>query len=252
MTTAADLTRVHKSPITKSLLAALAVVGSPAWGDVTSSGDVSPTFTVGPVVALTGQRLLLGFTAGGQGTGFVTVNGAGSALNLAGGAGTSGFDVGSWGNGTLTISNGGLIACATVAACQFNSIGNAAGSTGRLEIVGGTVSGLGQLAVGLGNLLAGFGTAGANTSATLSITNGGALSSNGFNTVASNSGQTGIVTGNVTISGAGSNWSITRDLAGGGGQAFLGIAPSSNASANVTITQTVAPNTAPRMVHARC
>ena len=268
-TAATNPARARDPLIAASLWAALAMLSSPTsaqitavGGSVSSSGDVSPVFTVGPVVDLTGQRVFLGFTTGGVGTsgslsvsaggvltaaqivpgigglgnGSVTVNGAGSAIKLTGGAAANGLDIGSWGTGTVTVSNGGLIACASVAACQFNSIGTAAGSSGILAISGGTVSGLGSLAVGFGNLLTDFGTVGANTSATLSITNGGALSSNGFSSVASNFGQTGLVAGSVTISGAGSNWSITRDLAGGGGQAFLGIAPNSNTNANVTIS----------------
>ena len=261
--------RASTSAVALSFLASLLVLAPAARaveigpvGGVVPTGDVSPVFTIGPIVDLTGQRIFLGFTSGdlgtqgaidinppgvltaaqivtgvgGLGVGSVTVNGAGSVINLTGGAAFNGLDIGSWGTGTVTVSNGGLIACAAVAACGFNSIGNAAGSTGTLAISGGTVSGLGSLAVGNGSILPGFGTAGANTSATLSITNGGFLSSNGFSSIASNVGQTGLVSGNVTIDGAGSNWTITRDLANGGGQAFLGIAPSSNSNANVTIS----------------
>ena len=236
--------------------------GERAVADVNESGNVSPTFTRGPVVDLTGQRIFIGTTpggvgsigtvnvtsggvltaaqivpgTGGLGTGFVNVTGAGSRINLTGGAASNGLDIGSWGTGVVNVSNGGLIACATVAACAFNGIGDAAGSTGTLSINGGAVTGLGTLAVGQGVLQAGFGTPGANTSATLSITNGGSLSSSGFNSVANNSGQTGRVTGNVTIDGAGSQWMIARDLAGGGGQAGISIAPTANSVANVTLS----------------
>ena len=173
---------------------------------MTQSGDVSPPFAPAAVVDLTGQQIFIGNTSGGVGgigtvsvtaggiltaaqivpgtgglgTGFVNVTGAGSTVNLTGGAASNGLDIGSWGTGVVTVSNGGLIACASVAACAFNTIGNAAGSTGTLAINGGSVTGLGQLAVGAGFLPPGFGTPGANTSATLSITNGGTLSSNGI------------------------------------------------------------------------
>ena len=122
-----------------------------------------------------------------------------------------------------------------MAACAFNQIGNGAGSTGTLAINGGSVTGLGQLTVGLGTVQ-GFGTPGASTSGTLSITNGGTLSTNGVSKVGNNIGQTGRVTGNVTIDGAGSKWTINRNLAGGGEQAGLNLAPNANAVANVTLS----------------
>ena len=255
----------HRIAPTALALAAVLAMGAtlPALAQsVSSSGDVSPVFNPAPIVDLTGQRIFLGFTngstgtqgslsvtgggsltaaqivpgVGGLGVGFVTVTGAGSVIHLTGGATNNGLDIGSWGTGIVTVSNGGLISCASTLSCSFNAIGNGAGSTGTLAINGGSVSGLGSLTVGVGTLLPGFGTAGANTAGTLTITNGGTLSSSGFNSVANNSGQTGLVTGTVAISGAGSSWTITRDLANGGGQAFLGLAPTANANANVTIS----------------
>ena len=44
------------------------------------------------------------------------------------------------------------------------------------------------------------------------------------------------MTGNVTINGAGSTWTITRDLAGGGAQAGLVLAQNANSVANVTLS----------------
>ena len=251
-------------------LATIALAALLAWAAplavraqlVSTSGDVSPPISPAPVVDLSGQRIFLGFTSGGVGTlgsltvsgggllttaqlvpgvgglgvGFVLVDGAGSVINLTGGASNNGLDIGSWGTGTVTVSNGGLIACSSTLACPFNSIGNAAGSTGTLAINGGSVTGLGFLGVGQSTLLPTFGTPGANTTGNLTITNGGVLSSNGGSSVASNSSQTGFVTGNVTINGAGSNWTITRDLANGGSQASLSLAPNANGTANVTIS----------------
>jgi T5SS/PEP-CTERM-associated repeat protein len=251
--------------VVAAAIALLASAGPPARAQlVSSTGDVSPVFVAAPVVDLSGQRIFLGFTntttqtgtsgslsvtgggsltaaqlvpgIGGLGVGTVTVDGAGSVINLTGGASNNGLDIGSWGTGTVTVSNGGLIACASPLACQFNAIGNAAGSTGTLEINGGTVSGLGQLAVGLGNASTGFGTPGAATSATLLITNGGTLTSTGFNSVARNSAPTGLVTGNVTIDGAGSLWRITADPLDPASAAFLGTASHSNATATIDIT----------------
>jgi T5SS/PEP-CTERM-associated repeat protein len=240
----------------------LALAAWPAEAIVVTSGDASPTIASSPNVDLTGQRIFLGFTTGGVGTlgtltvnggsfltaaqivtgidglgtGIVTVTGAGSTINLTGGGAFNGLDVGSWGTGTMTVSNGGRVICSSPLACPFSDIGNAAGSTGTLNIDGGSVSGLGTLTVGRGALQQGFGTAGANTTGTLSITNGGTLSTTGSNSVANNDGQTGLVTGNVTISGAGSSWNITRDLANGGNQAGLTLGRVANTSANVTIS----------------
>lgn len=237
-------------------------VAERAVADVNRSGDVSPTFIAAPVVDLTGQRIFIGNTSagvggvgtvnvtgggvltaaqivpgtGGLGTGFVNVTGAGSIIRLTGGAASNGLDIGSWGTGTVTVANGGSIACASVPACAFNNIANAAGSTGTLVINGGSVSGLGQLAIAAGNLSTGFGTPGGNTTGTLSISNGGTLTTSGFTNVASNSGLTGAVSGNVTIDGAGSSWTITRDLANGGNQAQLTMARNANSTAAMTVS----------------
>jgi T5SS/PEP-CTERM-associated repeat protein len=254
----------HRFAVLSIATAASFTLVTPAFaaGSVTSSGDVSPPFAAAPVVDLTGQSVYLGFTTegigtqgtisvtgggsltaaqlapgtGGLGIGIVTVTGPGSVIHLTGGGTFNGLDIGSWGTGTLTVSGGGLITCASPAACAFNEIGDGAGSNGTLSINGGTVSGLGSLSVGVGALQAGFGTPGANTTGTLSITNGGLLSTSGYSAVANNTGQTGQVTGNVTINGAGSSWTISRDLAGGGSQAALGLAPAANSVASVTIS----------------
>lgn len=233
-----------------------------AVAQVSTTGDASPTITTAPVADLTGQRILLGSTQngvgkvgsldvtnggvmavaqivagwGGLGTGTVNVTGAGSSVLLTGGASSNGLDIGSWGTGSMTVSNGGQVQCPSTLGCAFNDIGNAAGSVGTLSINAGAVGGLGRVAVGNGNLLQGFGTPGANTSGTLSISNGGTLSSYGISTVAQNSGQTGLVTGTVSISGAGSSWSISRDLPNGGGQAGLNIANAANTIGTVTIS----------------
>lgn len=229
---------------------------------VSASGDVSPLIVTAPVVDLTGQRISLGLTVvgvgtsgslsvtgggsltaaqiapgtGGLGTGTVSVSGAGSVINLTGGATFNKLDIGQWGTGTMTVSDGGLVTCSTILACPFNQIANGAGSTGTLAINGGTVSGLGSLAVGWGATSADFGTPGAATSGTLTITNGGTLTSTGFNGVASYSAPTGPVTGNVTIDGAGSLWRITADPLDPASAAFLGTARHSNATATIDIT----------------
>jgi T5SS/PEP-CTERM-associated repeat protein len=236
--------------------------GTAAAQLVTSSGDVSPSFAEAASVNLAGQRVFVGFTngsvgtqgalsvtgggsltaaqivpgIGGLGVGTVAVNGAGSIINLTGGGAFNGLDIGSWGTGTMTVSNGAAVACSSPLACPYSSIANAAGSTGLLTINGGVLSGFGSFAVGTGTLDTGFGTASAPTLATLNIIGGGSLATTGSSVVGANNGQTGLVTANVTIDGAGSNWAITRDLANGGGQSFLSLATAANTNANVTIS----------------
>ena len=99
---------------------------------MTRSGDVSPAFTPGAVVDLSGQRIFIGNTSGGVGgigtvnvtaggiltaaqivpgtgglgTGFFNVTGAGSTVNLTGGATNGGLDIGSWGTGVVSVANG--------------------------------------------------------------------------------------------------------------------------------------------------
>jgi len=128
----------------------LALAAWPAGAVVVTSGDVSPVIVSAPSVDLTGQRIFLGFTTGGVGTlgtltvnggstltaaqitpgigglgtGIVNVTGAGSNINLTGGAASNGLDIGSWGTGTVTVSSGGQIVCSSPLACPFNGIGN--------------------------------------------------------------------------------------------------------------------------------
>ncbi len=166
----------HRLPSASALAmgVSLALAAWPAGAVVVATGDVSPAIVSAPTVDLTGQRVFIGFTngttgtfgtltvnggssltaaqivpgIGGLGNGVVTVTGAGSVINLTGGGAFNGLDIGSWGTGTMTVSSGGQIVCSSPLACPFNTIGNAAGSTGTLAINGGSVSGLGPLTVG--------------------------------------------------------------------------------------------------------
>jgi len=257
-----ESSRQWRSPIAMALVLLVVGASEPALALVSETGDVQPPFAAASAVNLTGQRILIGSTVssvgqvgtvsvtaggvltaaqlvagyGGQGIGFVTVSGAGSIVNLTGGAAFNGLDIGSWGTGTMTVSNGGSVVCASTAACALNAIGDAAGSTGSLIINGGSVTGLGSLGIAQGNLSSGFGTPGANTTGTLSISNGGVLTTSGFSSVASNSGLTGAVSGSVSIDGAGSRWTVSRDLAGGGGQTQLTIGRNANSTATATVS----------------
>jgi len=76
-----ESSRAHHERSALAVAAALAlglVCADRAAADVTRSGDVSPSFTPGPVVDLTGQTLAIGNTPGGIGTtGTVNVTGGG-------------------------------------------------------------------------------------------------------------------------------------------------------------------------------
>ena len=262
-----ESSRAHHERSALAVAAALALgfaCADRAAADVTRSGDVSPSFTPGPVVDLTGQTLAIGNTPGGIGTtgtvnvtgggiltvgqintgtgglgnGFLNIVGPGSVVHLAGPAASNvGLIAGQFGIGVVSVASGGSIDCASGLSC-FAVIGNAAGSTGTFSINAGSVAGLGGITVGLGQTGPGFGTPGAITTATLSITNGGTLSSRGSSSVGSlfsNFGQTARVTGNVVIDGAGSSWAIGRD-SGTGVQAGLSLAPNAFGVANVRLS----------------
>ena len=61
--------RAYRGKFAKSLLTTIVVFAPGVMAQsVTPTGDVSPTFTVGPIVDLTGQRVFIGSTVGGVGT----------------------------------------------------------------------------------------------------------------------------------------------------------------------------------------
>ena len=88
-----------------------ASASSSATPRAASAGFGTVNVTAGGI--LTAAQIVPGI--GGLGTGFVNVTGAGSTVNLTGGAAFNGLDIGSWGTGVVTVSNGGQIACASVA-----------------------------------------------------------------------------------------------------------------------------------------
>jgi outer membrane autotransporter protein len=129
----------------------------------------------------------LGGAAGG--TGVVTVTGPNSNWTTSGG-----INVGNAGSGSLTISNGGAV----------NSVG---GTVGALANSSGTamVTGAGSnWSIGSGDLI--IGQAGTGS---ILVANGGAISgSNGSSYL----GQAAGSSGTVTVTGAGSSWTIPSSL----------------------------------------
>ena len=135
---------------------------------------------------------VIGGNAGSSGA--VTVDGIGSSWQLAGPSAS--LDVGSSGEGSLTITNGGEVLNAD--SFLSTSIGDNAGSSGTV-----TVNGAGSK---LTNINAGI-FVGNSGNGTLNILNGGSVS-NTFGSVGRLSGATGT----VTVDGAGSSWNNSNAL----------------------------------------
>jgi T5SS/PEP-CTERM-associated repeat protein/autotransporter-associated beta strand protein len=148
------------------------------------------------------------YVAGASGsTGSVTVDGAGSVLNVNG---VSELFVGTSGNGTLTVSNGGRVNSA-----HFTLTANDAGSTGTI-----TVTGTGStLAVG-SNMTTGLSGIG-----TLNVQNGGQVTANISLFTAYYPGSQGT----VNVTDAGSSLSVSQQLTLGG----VGSTPGGTGTLNV-------------------
>lgn len=150
---------------------------------VGNSGTGTLTVSNGGTVT-TGGTAFIGENAGG--VGIATVDGAGSSW-------TAGeLRVGDSGNGTLTISNGGAVTS------DDSAIGYYAGSTGVVTVTGAgsTWTNGNDLAVGL----EGHGT--------LTIADGGAVHTTVDGYIGGEPGSTGV----VTVDGAGSSWTVGRNL----------------------------------------
>jgi len=216
--------------------------------DVGESGQGTLTISGGGQVNTLFSNL--GTNAGSQGT--VTVSGSGSQWHFAD---TGGFAVGGAGNGTLTITNGGVVgggvmvdagiangpasvSSVTVsgAGSQLNlsSLGVGGFGQGTLMVTdGGLVSG-GYVAIGAGSgsgsatvdgtgsqLTTGGIVVGNNGQGALTIQNGGVV-----NSASGNVGFASGSVGTVTVTGAGSQWNITGPLTIGGtsgGQGTLSV-----------------------------
>ena len=129
------------------------------------------------------------------------------AVVAAAGATTSNLTVGNSNTGMLTIQSGGTVSssCSFPPSCSGGVIGSAAGSQGRA-----TVTGAGSTWTSNGSL-----TVGSSGMGTLTIANGGTLSSS---SIFPNSfpgaliGSSAGSQGTVTVTGAGSTWTNTAGL----------------------------------------
>ncbi len=160
--------------------------------------------------------------------GSVLVTGVGAVLNA-----TNVFNIGGLGNATMRIENGGVAnslggESPFCAGCNSTIVANGGGSNGTLVVTGTgsrftTADALGDSAlfiVGNGNVTPAYGNAGAPTSGTMSILNGGAASTlstfvgNANNHDASFELGRSRTTGIVNVDGAGSSWT-TAPMANG-------------------------------------
>jgi outer membrane autotransporter protein len=147
------------------------------------------------------------------GTGSMSISGTGSSWQ----AGSAGERVGNGATGTLTVASGGALNMTG----GLLSVGLNAGGTGTLDIDNGTVTNTG------GALRLGYN----GGSGTLSITDGGSLTTTLANSIGnSDAGGPAGGTGAATVSGSGSVWTIT------GANGALVVGNGANSKGALTIT----------------
>jgi T5SS/PEP-CTERM-associated repeat protein len=186
---------------------------------------VAPHATVVGVPGAQADRL----SVGNSGTGTLTIQGGGTVSNNIGfigvnsgstgtvtvtGAGSTwtnpfGLLVGRTGTGTLTIQNGGAVSDSSGVAAFGSSIATTVGSIGTV-----TVTGAGSTWTDVVHIIVGDGGTG-----TLTIQNGGVVSSGLSSSIGGGLGSTGT----VTVTGAGSTWNTGDLLAGDNGTGTLTI-----------------------------
>jgi T5SS/PEP-CTERM-associated repeat protein len=166
-------------------------------GDLTIGLGGNGTLTVRNGASLSSDAGLVGFNSTSNGT--ATVDGAGSTWTNS-----SDLYVGFAGNGTLNVSSGGVVSSS---------------GTGVIAIDPGSVGAVAVTGAGSAWTFANDLYAGSSGSASLSILNGGSLSTGGGSYLAVSSGSTGA----ATVDGAGSTWTSSGLGIGTGGSATLTI-----------------------------
>jgi T5SS/PEP-CTERM-associated repeat protein/autotransporter-associated beta strand protein len=183
-----------------------------------ANGDTGSVTVSGGANVVVSENVYLGDQAGSTGT--LTVTGAGSSLSNAVGGQLSGrFAIGNYGNGTLNITNGGIVNAAFM--LTNRNSGNSA--TILVDGVGSqlnTISALGgpgggNLQIASNNSLGG---AGNNSTATMTASNGAAVNIGGSLFVGGTAGNLGT----VNVSGTGTTFTVTAFAIFGGGSAVSG------------------------------
>ena len=263
----------------QATLAAAVIPFAPlANADIVATGNVSPIIITGPPPVTGTVSGVLGVAPGSDGTLTVdggslltadalsvanggptvigtvniigTLSGQQTTVNLLGPSGAFGlnpFELGNFGDGRMTVSQGAIVNVAIgntncIANPCGNFIGNAAGSTALLTLqdAGTTMNLVNGFNVGGGAVFSpSFGTPGGTTNATVEIKTGATLNTDRAILSAGPGGPD--ATGNehtvatVTINGADSAWNITRNLVTNV-QAGLDLATHANATATIDVT----------------
>jgi T5SS/PEP-CTERM-associated repeat protein len=218
-------------------------------GNTLSVGNAAP----GSFSALTGALLkadMLTVGNAGNGSGTVTVTGAGTVAQFGGT--NNRLEIGNWGTGTLTVSAGALVdATLNAAACStgfcYGFVGNGAGSTGTLNVTGAgsEVRTLRNFVVGQAAVFTqardgfDFGTPGGTTTAAVNVLNGGTLRTQNVSAgVGPYGGSAALGTeqafATIVVDGAGSQWIATRNTIDNTG-AFFAAGSGAGGHADITV-----------------
>lgn len=204
----------------------------------------------GSFSALAGSNLTadqLAFGNGGTWVGTMTVTGPSTFVSVVASMGTR-MDVGGWGTGTLDVSGGAKVDAAS-APCSdggcYTFIGNAAGSTGTLNVSGaGSEVRTLSFIVGQSSVFTfdssgfDFGTRGGTTNGFVNVLAGGTLRTERATVGYNNRGPDGngeeTATGTATVSGSGTQWILTHDsLSSQAANLTIGLDP--GGTGNVTV-----------------
>lgn len=255
----------HSSVVARAVAVLLAALAGSVGAAITSSGAVNPDPSSGTVAGRlnigavnAGQvhvdggsalsMLQLGLGDGVTGTGSLVLSGPGTVVTVQGdnAAGLGNFDLGSWGTGTVSVLAGAsFVHGINTADCLTNCrtfIGNAAGSDGALTVsgAGSSFSTVGRIIVAGGSVFTtatdgfNYGTPGATTQGRVSVSAGGTMSAAllMLGTAGGGLGRTGAEQsfGALSVDGAGSMLTLTRNSTCTGNIALLAIANGANAT----------------------
>lgn len=196
------------------------------------------------------QLVLANSASTGKGT--VSVSGAGSALAITRANGTN-FDLGGFGTGLLSVLGGASLRYGDQSDnCVLNCrtfIGNAAGSSGTLQVdgAGSSFTADGRVVIGQTSVFStavgdslNWGRPGASTSSQVTVSGGATARANQMfvgstGNISLASTGTEFANGSLVIDGAGSAWNLVRHAAQTGSQSLLIVGNGRNTSGTVAV-----------------